>query len=83
MAALTAIKVLAYADDVLVLLNTVSEFQTLQHMLECYNIASNSLINYHKSVAFPLSDAPNDYPEMREAVIEQRLNWFDSRSPKY
>ena len=81
MVAPTAIKVLAYTDDALVFLSTVSEFRTLQHVLECYSIASNSLIDYHKLAAFLLSGALNDYPEMRQAVTEQRLNWPDSRSP--
>ncbi|CEP18476.1 hypothetical protein [Parasitella parasitica] len=49
------IKLLAYADDVLIYINSVREFHPLQNCLNTYNEASNSRINYGKFVAFPLS----------------------------
>ncbi|OBZ81413.1 hypothetical protein A0J61_10538, partial [Choanephora cucurbitarum] len=64
-------KLLAYADDVLIFLNSVEEFQTLQVLLSTYNSAFNSKINYHKSVAFPLSGSSNSQADLRQADLRQ------------
>lgn len=82
-----SVKLLAYADDVLLYINSVSEFHALQDCLKTYNKASNSLINYNKSVAFPLSgSALTSYKGVRlqnYIVRNQRMRWFDSNSTGY
>ncbi|OBZ71995.1 hypothetical protein A0J61_11881, partial [Choanephora cucurbitarum] len=52
----------------LIFLNSVEEFQTLQVLLSIYNSASNSKVNYHRLVAFPLSGSSNIC--QREIFIE-------------
>ncbi|KAG1535899.1 hypothetical protein G6F49_013085 [Rhizopus delemar] len=49
------VKLLAYANDILIFINPKEEFLELQERLKVYNGASNSQINYSKSVAFPLA----------------------------
>ncbi|KAG1575735.1 hypothetical protein G6F47_013438 [Rhizopus delemar] len=49
------VKLLAYADDILIFINSKEEFLELQERLKVYNGASNSQINYSKSVAFSLA----------------------------
>lgn len=78
------IKLLAYADDLLVIANTKLELQRIQDHISCYSRASNSRVNYHKSVAFPLSGRlpliPDDLLRLTERF---HFKWFDSTSPTY
>jgi hypothetical protein len=48
-----SVKLLTYADNVLVFINSKKEFLELQERLKLYNDASNSQVNYSKSVVFP------------------------------
>lgn len=78
------IKVLAYADDLLVIINTRKELERLQTHLECYSRASNSRVNYHKSVAFPLSgDSTRMIPAFRIKIKQLQFQWFDNKSNHY
>ena len=78
------VKLLAYADDVIIFINSVDEFTEVQSMLTNYNAASNSLVNYNKSVAFPLQGSLPSTSRIRNLVInETGLRWFDSHSPNY
>ena len=49
------IKVLAYADDTLVVLRDPSEFSHLQDIIQHYMSASNASLNYNKTQALSLS----------------------------
>ncbi len=48
-----SVKLLTYADNVLIFINSKKEFLELQERLKVYNDASNSQVNYSKSVVFP------------------------------
>ncbi|KAK4521006.1 uncharacterized protein ATC70_006890 [Mucor velutinosus] len=78
------VKLLAYADDVLLYVHSIAEFHVLQHCLATYNKASNSLINYNKSVAFPLSGLSLSSPQgaqLQEFIVHnQRMRWYDASS---
>jgi hypothetical protein len=78
------VKLLAYADDLLVFANNKQELQRIQDHISSYSRASNSRVNYHKSVTFPLSGCHSLIPEDLYRLIS-RLNfkWFDSASPSY
>ena len=54
------LKILAYADDALVFLKDLSDFQVLQEHLATYSKASNAKINIGKTVAFSLSGNPSE-----------------------
>ncbi|GAN00853.1 hypothetical protein MAM1_0003c00277 [Mucor ambiguus] len=49
------IKVLAYADDTLVVLRNPTEFTHLQDTINKYTLASNAALNYNKTQALSLS----------------------------
>lgn len=52
------VKILAYADDLLVFLSHHQELDLLLIILDVYSQASNGRINLHKTVAVSLSGAP-------------------------
>ncbi|KAG1298643.1 hypothetical protein G6F66_001534 [Rhizopus arrhizus] len=49
------IKIMAYADDTLVLLDDPAEMPALQNIISIYSNASNALLNFGKTEAFSLS----------------------------
>ncbi|KAG1534445.1 hypothetical protein G6F51_012093 [Rhizopus arrhizus] len=49
------IKIMAYADDTLVLLDDPAEMPALQNIISMYSNASNALLNFGKTEAFSLS----------------------------
>ncbi|KAG1577598.1 hypothetical protein G6F48_012568 [Rhizopus delemar] len=78
------VKLLAYADDILIFINSKEEFLELQERLKVYNGASNSQVNYSKSVAFPLAGGTTfNNRELKELIIHNGLRWFDSQSLGY
>ena len=78
------VKLLAYADDLLVLVNSSEELQAIQDHISCYGRASNSRVNYHKSVAFPLSgDKSIVQPDLFRLSRRLRFQWQDSNSLSY
>jgi hypothetical protein len=84
MAAPQPIKLLAYADDLLVFANNRHELQAIQDRLTCYGRASNARVNYHKSVAFPLSGKKSLItPDLLHLTRRLRFQWYDSDSPSY
>lgn len=76
---------LAYADDIVCLLNTPADLQQLQSHLLVYSRASNALVNYHKKTeAISLSGSPMIYgPIWRcSALLQHNITvWHDARSP--
>jgi hypothetical protein len=82
------IKLLSYADDVLLFIKTKAEFVELQKCLKVYNKASNSKINYKKSVAFPLHGG-NMKENGQGAILEkyivdhQKMRWYNRYSSGY
>ncbi|KAG1039975.1 hypothetical protein G6F43_012394 [Rhizopus delemar] len=73
------VKILAYADDVLVLVNSPSDFSRLQWAVDVYTSASNALLNYNKTQAFSLSGQPQStWQEFLAA--HNILSWHDNLS---
>ncbi|CEP11186.1 hypothetical protein [Parasitella parasitica] len=54
-----SVKILAYADDTSVYLSNSQNFMLLQQAINIYMQACNALLNYHKTVATPLSGKPS------------------------
>ncbi|KAK4518334.1 kinetochore-associated Ndc80 complex subunit nuf2 [Mucor velutinosus] len=78
------VKLLAYADDLLVLVNNCAEMQAIQDHISCYGRASNARVNYHKSVAFPLAgDRSRVGPDLFRLSGRLQFQWYDSDSPSY
>ena len=78
------IKLLAYADDLLVIVNNNEELQAIQDHISCYGRASNARVNYHKSVAFPLSGNRSLVrPDLFHLARRLQFQWYDSFSPSY
>lgn len=74
------VKVLAYADDTLVFLNDLGEFQQIQHLIGRCAAASNASLNYHKTQALSLSGTSNEswIVGLRAAGIS---SWHDRTAP--
>ncbi|KAG1135747.1 hypothetical protein G6F37_012566 [Rhizopus arrhizus] len=76
----STLKVLAYADDVCVLLHSFEDYHRLQHHLDRYGLVSNAKVNIHKTEAFSLDGRP--YPEWVEFFSTQGITkWHDHSSP--
>src|SRR6202000_3237647 len=78
---LTAVKIIlmAYADDVLLLLNNKLEWRRIQVILQLYEAASNGRVNYNKTTAFPLTLQPDQ--DLKTALLSDSVQWHDSDSP--
>ncbi|KAG1558904.1 hypothetical protein G6F49_004084 [Rhizopus delemar] len=76
---LCPLKVLAYADDLLIFLNNPGDLDVVQSLIACYNQASNAKMNYDKTVAFSVSGVPHPHwlPALAPYGITQ---WHDRRS---
>ncbi|KAK4512322.1 uncharacterized protein ATC70_003020 [Mucor velutinosus] len=78
------LKVLAYADDVLTFVKYRAELLDLEERLKTYNMASNSKINYDKSVAFPLYGGKMTSQTgsliQEHATNNLNIKWYDSTS---
>ncbi|KAG1442792.1 hypothetical protein G6F56_010922 [Rhizopus delemar] len=73
------VKILAYADDVLVLLHSPSDFFRLQWAVNIYTSASNALLNYSKTQALSLSGA--SLPTWQQFLVSNNiLSWHDCKS---
>lgn len=81
------IKILAYADYVLIFAKTNAEYLVIDDYLKGYSKASNSKVNIDKSVAFPLHGGQmvcRRDAELRNYIINnQRIKWFGHSSPGY
>ncbi|KAG0934661.1 hypothetical protein G6F30_009715 [Rhizopus arrhizus] len=78
------VKLLAYADDVLFLLNDPSDLTSLQEHLSLYSRASNARVNFHKTEALSLSGARLDPDSVwHTPLLSHRITrWHDCRSPQ-
>ncbi|KAG0978525.1 hypothetical protein G6F29_009263 [Rhizopus arrhizus] len=71
------LKLLAYADDICVILESYSDFQLVQHHIERYALVSNAKLNIHKTEAFSLSG--RRHPSWISFLADQGINtWHDS-----
>ena len=78
---LQPIKVLAYADDLLIYLQDQSDLDEVQRLIQCYNQASNAKMNFDKTVAFSVSGLP--HPHWLPALASHGITkWHDRRSPE-
>ncbi|KAG1033361.1 hypothetical protein G6F43_013584 [Rhizopus delemar] len=59
--AIQPLKVLAYADDLLLFLRDPAELEATQQLIHCYNLASNAKMNFDKTIAFSVSDLPHPH----------------------
>ncbi|KAG1142122.1 hypothetical protein G6F38_007956 [Rhizopus arrhizus] len=74
-----AVKALAYADDVLVILSSFQDFDRLQAAISTYAAASNAHLNYNKTQAFSLSGAT--LPEWQQFLTDHHIStWHDAQS---
>ncbi|KAG0975382.1 hypothetical protein G6F28_012939 [Rhizopus arrhizus] len=74
------LKVLAYADDVCVLLHSTDDYCRLRHHLDRYGSVSNAKVNIHKTEAFSLDG--RSYPEWIAFLAAQGISkWHDHSSP--
>lgn len=78
------VKLMAYADDIVCMLNSPAELSTLHSHLNTYSLASNALVNFHKTEAISLSGASSIYiTHWQEALLSHRItSWHDCRSMK-
>lgn len=87
MASPKPIKLLAYADDILIFAKNKAEYLAIEDCLKGYSKASNSKINLDKSVAFPLHGSKmvgHKGAELRNYITNnQRMKWFDNSSTGY
>ncbi|KAG1049709.1 hypothetical protein G6F43_007978 [Rhizopus delemar] len=74
-----SVKLLAFADDILIFTNSKEEFLELQGSLKVYNGASNSQVNYSELVVFPLAGENTlNNRELKELISHNGLRWFGS-----
>ena len=74
------IKIMAYADDVVLFLRDQADFLSLQTLIETYAQASNAKLNYNKSQAFSLSGSP--LPDWSSILANHQItSWHDRNSP--
>jgi len=75
------VRLLAYADDLLQIINSVGEWTALQELLDTYSRASNAKVNLSKTIASPLSNTPD--PALKQVVITSGAKWHDADSPSF
>jgi hypothetical protein len=69
------IKLLAYADDLLIFFKDTSEWATAKSLFELYSQASNSKVNLQKTYLVSLSGEP--YEEWNVLCNTEQLEWHD------
>ncbi|KAG0870908.1 hypothetical protein G6F15_011532 [Rhizopus arrhizus] len=73
------VKILAYADDVLVFLHSPSDFIRLKNAVDIYGAASNAKLNFNKTQAFSLSGDP--LSSWQQFLISHNMtSWHDRLS---
>ncbi|KAG1142948.1 hypothetical protein G6F37_012550 [Rhizopus arrhizus] len=70
------LRVLAYADDLLIFLKDTHDLAEVQQLISCYNRASNAKMNHDKTVAFSISCRPHPHwlPALQSYDISK---WHD------
>ncbi|KAK4517759.1 uncharacterized protein ATC70_001103 [Mucor velutinosus] len=78
-------KIMAYADDILIFVKSRTEYMAMEECIKTYGKASNSKINYDKSLAFPLHGGRMEgyFGTRLKTYTQQRMKWFDYSSPEY
>ncbi|KAG1370529.1 hypothetical protein G6F61_011957 [Rhizopus arrhizus] len=72
---LQAVKLLAYADDVLCLLHDPGDLRVLQSHLALYSRASNAKVNFHKTQVLSLSGSPLIYSSVwRNPLLNHNIS---------
>ncbi len=70
-----AIKLSAFADDLLIYLASLAEWQWLEEALRLYGRASNAKVNLAKTVAFPMGKEPN--ADLKVHLQNMQIQWHD------
>ncbi|KAG0745559.1 hypothetical protein G6F16_011470 [Rhizopus arrhizus] len=82
---LQSVKVLAYANDLLIFLRNAADLAEAQRLTELYNQASNAKMNFDKTVGFSISGIP--HPHWLPALATYGITkWHDrcsDESPTY
>ncbi|EIE80084.1 hypothetical protein G6F46_012466 [Rhizopus delemar] len=77
--AIQPLKVLAYADDLLLFLWDPAELEATQQLIHCYNLASNAKMNFDKTIAFSVSGLP--HPHWPPVLAAHEITkWHDRRT---
>ncbi|CAO3569417.1 unnamed protein product [Mortierella alpina] len=71
----TAIKLSAFADDLLIYLASLTEWHWLEETLQLYGRASNAKVNLAKTVAFPMGKEPN--AALKAHLETSQIQWHD------
>lgn len=71
----SAVKMMAYADDIVYLLTSPSDLDQLHSHLQVYSAASNNaLVNFHKTEAISLSGSATNYDSIwRNSLLQHRI----------
>ncbi|CEP13555.1 hypothetical protein [Parasitella parasitica] len=79
----SGVKMLAYANDIVCLLNSPWDLGRLQQHLWVYSAASNALVDFHITEAIFLSGSAAIYGSLwRSAQLDHNItSWHDARSP--
>ncbi|EPB84081.1 hypothetical protein HMPREF1544_09141 [Mucor circinelloides 1006PhL] len=83
------IKIMAYADDDILFFvksrRRRPEYMEMEECIKTYGRASNSKINYDKSMAFPLHGGKMEgyFGTRLRYYIQQKMKWYDYSSPEY
>lgn len=72
---------MAYADDLLALINSTAEWQALKDRLALYGSASNAPLNLGKTVAFPITTTPD--PDIVTTLTNEGIRWHDQNNDSF
>ncbi|KAG1137330.1 hypothetical protein G6F37_009844 [Rhizopus arrhizus] len=82
---LQPVKVLAYANDLLIFLRNAADLAEAQRLTQLYNQATNAKMNFDKTVGFSISGIP--HPHWLPALVTYSITkWHDrcsDESPTY
>lgn len=74
-----SLKILAYADDLLIFIRNLEEWFYLKGLLQLYGDASNAKVNFQKTVMFSLTGTPHKV--WKYVANSENIPWHDSNSP--
>lgn len=73
------IKLLAYADDLMVFIRDLKEWYYLKGILKLYSEASNAKVNFQKTVMFSITGA--SHIVWKEIAKADQISWHDKQNP--
>ncbi|KAG0737661.1 hypothetical protein G6F57_012742 [Rhizopus arrhizus] len=73
------VKILAYADDICIMVDSVPDYNRLHHHLNWYSMVSNAKFNEEKTEAFALSGYPNE--TWKAYLLQQKISVYYTDRP--